>query len=93
MTDAPDTSAAVLPIREGLEVRADVPREALSYFADRLAAYGGPNMVGVCFTIHDANGRTWCWSYAAQEGLPNAWLEAQAAVVLADAARAGSAGA
>ncbi len=82
--------AAVLPIREGIEPSIDVQREALDYFKDRLAAYGGPDMIGVCFTVHDKNGLCVSFSYAALEGLPNALLEAQAAVVLADAARGGS---
>lgn len=87
-----DEGAAVLPIREGLDLVADVQREALDWFKDRLASYGGPDIVGVCFTIHDKDGRCTSFSYAALDGLPNAWLEAQAAVVLADSARAGSAG-
>lgn len=84
--------AAVLPIREGLDLVADVQREALDYFKDRLAAYGGPDMIGMCFTVHDKDGRCVSFSYSALEGLPNALLEAQAAVVLADAARGGSCG-
>ncbi|WP_226018667.1 hypothetical protein [Novosphingobium sp. FKTRR1] len=85
-------SATVLAIRDGLELVADVQREALDFFQDQLAAYGGPDMIGVCFTIHDANGRCASFSYAAPDRYPNALLEAQAAVVLAEAARDGSAG-
>ena len=82
----------ILPIRDGLELVADVQHEALSWFKSQLAAYGGPDMIGVCFTIHDANGRCTSFSYAAPDRFPNALLEAQAAAVLADAARAGSRG-
>jgi len=87
-----ERTAAVLPIREGLELVADVQREALDYFKDRLAAYGGPDMIGVCFTVHDKNGRCTSFSYAAPDRMPNALLEAQASVVLADAAIQGSSG-
>lgn len=87
-----DEGAAVLPIRKGIEPELDVQREALDWFKDRLAAYGGPDMIGVCFTVHDKDGRCVSFSYSALEGLPNALIEAQAAAVLADSARAGSAG-
>lgn len=87
------SSAAILPIRDGLELTADVQREALDFFIDRLAAWGGVDMIGVCFTIHDRHGRCISFSYAAPDGFNNALIEAQASAVLADSAIKGSGGA
>ena len=90
----PDTgkTGLVLPIRDGLELTCDVQREALDYFKAMLAEYGGPEMIGLCFTIHETKGRCTAFCYAAPDQFPHALLEAQAAIVLANAARADSAG-
>lgn len=80
-------SAAVLPIREGLEPTLDVQREALDWFKDMLGQYSGPDLMGVCFTLHMADGRCNSFSLAFPAAMPNALIEAQAAVVLAGVAR------
>lgn len=84
--------ATILPIRAGLKLTADVQREALDWFKDKLAEYGGAEMIGVCFTIHMRDGLCTSFAYAAPEGLPHAMIEAQAAVVLAHHARQSSCG-
>ncbi len=83
-----DEGAAVLPIRDGLELVADVQREALDWFKTVLAEHSGADLTGVCFTIHHADGRCTGFSYSALDKvLPNALIEAQGAVTLTGMAR------
>ena len=70
---------AAVPIRDGLEPQMDVPREALSYFKQSLAEWSEDDLMGVCFTLHHRNGTCFQFSYCAPDGLPNKWIEAQAA--------------
>lgn len=84
--------AAVLPIRAGIEPALDVQREALDWFKDMLVTHAGPDLIGVCFSMHSADGRCNVFSLAFPATLPNALIEAQAAAVLAGVARDGSRG-
>lgn len=87
-----DDGAAVLPIREGIEPTLDVQREALDWFKDMLVTHAGPDLIGVCFTMHSVGGRCKAFSMAFPANLPNVLIEAQAAAVLSGVARERSQG-